>query len=171
MKTYLCWFMWKVSCISLNNHSTFWFIHIWIIEKKKSIPTRGVEPQSRGWKPRILTAERCRISISSDYELITRIIIFSNHLFSIFFFQLFLICHFKWMKSKCWINYYKLNKISIFSSVTFIGSFAFVKCKKKMKQVTFESPSKLTSIKESVFESCLLLAKISIPPSVTSIDH
>ena len=41
--------------------------------------------------------------------------------------------------------------------------------KKKMKQVTFESPSKLTSIKESVFESCLLLAKISIPPSVTSI--
>ena len=56
------------------------------------------------------------------------------------------------------------------SSVENIGSYAFCKCA-KLKQVTFESPSKLTSIKDGVFKSCSLLAKISIPPSVTSIDY
>ena len=56
------WYILKLNlwwCKLINDYRLVWLFG------KKIIPTRGVEPQSRGWKPRILTAERCRILIYS----------------------------------------------------------------------------------------------------------
>jgi hypothetical protein len=54
------------------------------------------------------------------------------------------------------------------SSVTGIGSYAFIGC----TQLTSMSiPSSVTSIGESAFVSCTQLASVSIPSSVTSIGH
>ena len=63
-----------------------------------------------------------------------------------------------------------LVKISIPSSVTFIGDGAFYGCS-SLTQIIFESPSFITSIGNDAFSKCLSLAQISIPSSATSIGN
>ena len=62
----------------------------------------------------------------------------------------------------------KLEKIIIPSSVETIGIGAFMNCK-SLKNVVFETNSKLLNIKNNAFSGCHSLSKITIPASVKSI--
>ena len=63
-----------------------------------------------------------------------------------------------------------LTLISIPSSVTSIGDYAFLDCL-SLAQIEFEFPSFLASIGRECFKWCSSLTKISIPSSVTSIGR
>ena len=62
----------------------------------------------------------------------------------------------------------EINRISISSSVTSIGCYAFDGCS-SLTQISFETPSSLTSIKDCAFYYCSSLTQISVPSSVTLI--
>ncbi|MDO4543766.1 MAG: leucine-rich repeat domain-containing protein [Clostridia bacterium] len=62
-----------------------------------------------------------------------------------------------------------LSHYTIPDSVTTIGDYAFLYCR---KLITIELPDSVTSIGESAFECCYTLRSITIPDSVTTIgDH
>ncbi|MEG2540546.1 MAG: leucine-rich repeat domain-containing protein, partial [Clostridia bacterium] len=61
-----------------------------------------------------------------------------------------------------------LDSITIPSTVTSIGSYAFADCG-SLGSVTFTAPSSVTSIGDYAFAGCSALASITIPTSVTSI--
>ncbi len=61
-----------------------------------------------------------------------------------------------------------ITSITIPSSVTSIGDYAFSNCT-GLTTVTFEEGSKLSSIRSGAFENCKSLTSITIPSSVTSI--
>ena len=66
--------------------------------------------------------------------------------------------------------YTSLTQITIPSSVTKIGPWAFDGCK-SLKQVKFETPSSITKIEFSTFSNCTSLAQIEIPSSVKIIER
>ncbi|KAK8840993.1 hypothetical protein M9Y10_027830 [Tritrichomonas musculus] len=63
-----------------------------------------------------------------------------------------------------------LTLISIPSSVTSIGDYAFRDCL-RLTQIEFEFPSSVASIGDFAFYNCLRLTQITIPSSVTSIGR
>ena len=65
------------------------------------------------------------------------------------------------------VHHWKIE-VTISSSVTSIGRYAFASCS-SLVLITFEQPSKLTSIGWDAFDGCSSLVQMSIPLSVTEI--